>query len=248
MPPKFYRLVLLVLVTIATASVRAQQLTFDQLAKASKIYFRDTAEFPMRMSLEFTALDANGRIRKHKTGRFDYDFHGYNPRSEKADLNMRGPKSALKAGITAGIAVLLPVSVLANKAEEGYHFAVAEGNAPELLSAKLIPLETCRPATWSNDSYFLNQFCGPSVFEVTRTGFELKHYHFDAAGLPVQAKVDYLGRATVNNMFVDADFQQVQIPSDPKPFLVPKKVVLTIETDKGKLLMTGDFVPKTSKK
>ena len=233
---------------IAATSSQAQQLTFEQLAKASKTYFRDSAEFPMRMTLEFTAIDSNGKTRKHKTGKFDYDFHGYNPRSEQANLNIRGPRSAMKAGASAGLAVLLPVSILFNKADAGYRLTAKDGNAPALLSARLIPVETCRPARWSTHSYLLDQFCGSSEFEVTKNGFELKHYHFETDGLPVQAKIDYLGPATVNRLYVDADFQQVQIPSDPKPFLVPKGVTVTVETDKGKLLMIGDFFPKPQRK
>lgn len=248
MSPKFCCLLLGTLVAASAASSHAQQLTFEQLAKASKIYFRDSAEFPMRMSLEFTAIDSAGKTRKHKTGKFDYDFHGYNPRSEQANLNMRGPRSAVKAGASTGLAVLLPVSVLFNKGEAGYRFTAKDGIAPDLLSAKLIPVETCLPAKWSIDSYLLNQSCGSLELEVTKNGFELKHYHFETNGLPVQGKIDYLGPATVNRLYVDADFQQVQIPSDPKPFLVPKRVTVTVETDKGKLLMIGDFIPKPQRK
>jgi len=247
MPPKL-RCLLFALLAIAHASAGAQQLTFEQLSKASKTFFRDTAEFPMRMSLDFSAVDSNGKMRKHKTGNFDYDFHGYNPRSQKADLNMRGPRSGLKAGASAGLAVLLPISVLFHDAETGYRFTAKNENASDLLSATLIPVETCRSAKWSVESYLLNQTCGSWELEVTKDELELRHYHFETDGLPVQGKIDYLGPATVNRLYVDADFQQVQIPSDPRPFLVPKKVLVTVETDKGKLLIAGDFTPKPPKK
>jgi hypothetical protein len=247
MPSKL-RCLSFALLAIAGASACAQQLTFEQLSKASKTYFRDTAEFPMRMGLDFSAVDSNGKMRKHKTGRFDYDFHGYNPRSEKADLYMRGSRSGLKAGASAGLAVLLPVSVLFNNAEAGYRLTAKDGNAPDLLSATLIPVETCLPAKWSVENYLLNQSCGLWELDVTRNGLELRHYHFETHGLPAQGKIDYLGPATVNRLYVDADFQQVQIPSDPKPFLVPKRVLVTVETDRGKLLIAGDFTPKPPKK
>jgi len=240
--------VLFALLAIAGGSACAQQLTFEQLAKASKIYFRDTAEFPMRMSLDFSAVDSSGKMRKHKTGKFDYDFHGYNPRAERANLDMRGPGSGLKAGVSAGVAVLLPISVLFSNADAGYRFTAKDGDAPDLMSAKLIPVETCRSAKWSVDSYLLNQTCGSWELEVTKNEFELRHYHFETAGLPAQGKIDYLGSATVYRLYVDADFQQVQIPSDPKPFLVPKKVLVTVETNKGKLLIAGEFTPKPQKK
>jgi hypothetical protein len=247
MPPKL-RSLLFALLAMAGASACAQQLTFDQLARASKIYFRDTAEFPMRMSLDFSAIDSRGKMRKHKTGNFDYDFHGYNPLSQKAHLSMHGPRSGLKAGASAGVAVVLPISVLYTNAEDYYRFVSAEGSAPGLLSAKLTPVETCLKAQWSVDTYLLNQTCGSWELEVTKDELELRRYHFETAGLPAQGKIDYLGSATVNRLYVDADFQEVQIPSDPKPFLVPKKVLVTVETDKGKLLITGDFTPKPQKK
>lgn len=248
MPPKLYTLLFVAAILCSAASSNAQPLTFDQLAKATKIYFRDSAEFPLRMTMEFSATDANGKLRKHKTGKFDYDFHGYNARAARANLNMRGPKSSIKAGVSAGLAMLFPITVLFNKADEGYRFTAAEGSAPDLVSVKLVPLETCRPATWSVDSYLLNDFCGPAEFQVTRDEIKLRQFHFEAKGLPLAAKIDYLGAATVNHFYVDAEFQEVLIASDPKPFLVPKRVALTVETDKGKLLMTGDFAPKTKKK
>jgi len=63
-------------------------------------------------------------------------------------------------------------------------------------------------------------------------------------GLPLPGNVDYLDEANITGYHVDMDFQKVTLPGDPKPFVVPRHVTVTVITDKGKLLMSGEFALK----
>jgi hypothetical protein len=53
--------------------------------------------------------------------------------------------------------------------------------------------------------------------------------------------MDVFGAATILRYHVDADFQKVLLPGDPKPFLVPKLVTVTVDTDKGKIVMNSEY-------
>src|SRR6185369_2894895 len=88
------------------------ELTLGQVAKASKIYFRDSAELPLRMNVEMTITDQSGHIRKHKTGKVDYDFHGYNSRSERVHWNLKGSRAVLKAALSISSSSLSSATLL----------------------------------------------------------------------------------------------------------------------------------------
>jgi hypothetical protein len=53
-------------------------------------------------------------------------------------------------------------------------------------------------------------------------------------------------QATVHLLFKgysyysEGDVQKGFLPGDPRPFLVPKRVVTMIETDKGKIVLTNE--------
>ena len=71
----------------------------------------------------------------------------------------------------------------------------------------------------------------------------LKHLSFEAGALPIDATVKPFGPCRLLRYHVEADFQQVTLANDPKPFLVPQRAEITIETDKGKLVMASRFEP-----
>jgi hypothetical protein len=60
--------------------------------------------------------------------------------------------------------------------------------------------------------------------------------------------MDVLGPVTILHFHSEADFQNVLLPGDPKPFLVPKLVTVTVDTDKGKLVMSSGYALKLKRK
>jgi hypothetical protein len=226
------------------AAFSADELTFEQVAKASKTYFRDSAEFPLRISVEMTATDLSGRVRKHKTGKFKYDFHGYNQRSGNATGTLYGPKGMSKPARGIAISSLAPMALLSLDVEKDYTFTLAEPVEPGLLSARLAPIPDCPTFQWLADAYGPKSLCGSFQIQMQADDLALKHLVFDAVGLPVSANIDFLGPATLSSYHVEAEFQKVFLPGDPKPFLVPKLIVVTVETDKGKLVMSSNYAPR----
>jgi hypothetical protein len=243
MPLKICARFLLAAIVCWPASFSGQQLTFDQLAKASKIYFRDSAEFPMRIELEMTATDASGRVRKHSSARYDYDFHGYNQRSETGHATFHGPRRLQKALLSVFVSATAPISFLGTNAEDKYDLQIIERNAG-VVSARMARKTPCPAASWSPDLLALQPMCGSFDLQVEGDDFALKHYALEAASVPLAARIDPFGDAQVLRYHADADFQKILLPGDPKPFLVPKTVTVVIETEKGKVLISAAYLPR----
>jgi hypothetical protein len=224
--------------------VPAEDVTFAQVAKATKIFFRDSAEFPMRITVDLTVVDPSGRIRKHKSGKVSYDFHGFNSRSGNANARMRGPKNVMKAASSIAISSFVSTSLLAPDAEKYYAFTLNEPVDPGLISVRMAPIPACEPIKWSTNEYLPEGLCGPISVQLNNDDLSLQRFVFDASGLPASVNIDPFGMATVSRFYVEAMFQKVMIADDPKPFLVPKVVTVTLETDKGKLVIAGAYAPR----
>lgn len=235
-------LIIVAVVPCVRAACIANELTLGQVAKASKVYFRDSAELPLLMNVEMTITDQSGRIRKHKTGKVNYDFQGYNSRSERAHLNLKGSRAVLKAAASISISSLAPAILLGPEAEQSFTFRTLEPRSPDLVLANMAPVPACDPFEWWADFYTSKSLCGSFEIQLQKNDLELKHVTFHASGLPASAVVDVLGPVTILRFHSEADFQKVLIAGDPKPFLVPRLVTVTVDTDKGKIVMSSEYV------
>jgi hypothetical protein len=234
-------LIIVTIVPCVSAAFSADEVTLGQVAKASKVYFRDSAELPLRMNVEMTVTDQSGRIRKHKTGKVNYDFHGYNSRSERARVDLKGSKAVLKAAASISMSSLVSAILLGPEAEQSFTFRTSESGSPDLVLANMAPVPACDPFEWSADSYTSKSLCGSFEIQLQKKDFELKHVTFNASGLPASAVIDVFGPVTVLHFHSEADFQKVLIAGDPNPFLVPKLVTVTVDTDKGKIVMSSEY-------
>lgn len=267
MPLKLCLFLMLAFCAITSVPTGAQQLTFDQLVKASKESLRDTAELPMRLKVEFSATDLTGRVRKHKTGKFDYDFHGFNPHSNNGSLNLHGSRGTIKAAGTTATVTMLPSLLLPSNGEPRLKMKIIDSPEPDILAAEFLQEDSleathvkwetkekpasgekppsgqkCQTSEWMQEAYIFKNIClGRGQMQLQKDDLSMKSFAWDTGGLPQSANVDYLGEANVNDYRVDIDFQKVTLPGDPKPFVVPRHVTVTVVTDKGKLLMVGEF-------
>ena len=225
--------------------------TLTQLATAAKAYLRDSAEFPLKMQLSMVATDSSGRVIKRDHAAGTYDFHGYNPSSENASGNARlmsglfhSAKNMVPTFMNGFLASVLPSSILAKKDADNYSLEPAE-SAPssQLMIARVRHLK-CTEFKWSSEKTFPENFCGASQFVLQKDDLSLRHFSFEAAGLPLQTEVKPFGRCEILRYRAEVEFQKVMLPGDPKPFVVPKHVEVTVETGRGKLIMTSDFAPR----
>lgn len=223
-------------------SVPSEKLTLARMESVIRTYLRDSAELPMRIRAESTATDLSGRVRKHKTGNVEYDFHGYNPRSQRADSNLHGDRGVVKTAAMLSMSSIFLLNALGPEVAGQYTFTVTESTGSDgLLSAALKPIPPCDPFKWSAKEQAMENFCGSSEFRLQKDDLDLKRYSFDQLALPVSALVEPFGQCTITGYHVDVDFQKTFLPGDPKPFLVPGRVTATLTTDKGSLVMTGSY-------
>ena len=235
---------LILVASCAAESSGADELSLGQVAKAAKTYLRDTAEFPLWMKVEVTATDSSGHVRSHKKGRVDYDFHGYNQTAGHAAFKLRGPDPVIRAAFAAASASMMVSNVLSLKAEDNFTFSSLESGLPDVVTGRLTPIAKCQPLEWYSDASGPKIFCGSSEYQLEKQELTLRHFSFDAHGLPAVGDIEPLGLATIARYHVDIDFQKVFLAEDPKPFLVPKLITVTVETDKGKLVIVSDCSSK----
>jgi hypothetical protein len=241
----FSALLLFVVSAFPQQAAPSPELTFARLARSSKEYLRDSAELPMHLTFSLSATNAAGRVVKSRHGAVDYDFHGYNSRFMKGDVTLHGWKSRDKSvGTLAGASTI--VGMLIPEAEQAFRMQVLDSPDPDIVVAEFALISECHPI-WTNEVDLPAQMCGNFKAQLHKDDLSMKSLSFDITGMPLQDKVDYLGQATINRDYVAIDFQKVMLPGDPKPFVVPGRVTCTVETNQGKLFISGEFTVKKIK-
>jgi len=227
-------------------------LTMDDLLTAAKHYFRDTAELPMVQRTTFWVTDSSGRRRKPKIQTTTYLFQGYSRQANGPLVNIsghvsmwamfRGSKMMLISANSAMWTSMPGMSLYAKP--ETYKFRVT-ANGGGLNTARLAPVRACSFSMNERNSrwYFPDDLCGPSEFQVSKN-LVFQKFSYEAPGLPAPVKLVPFGRCTLRRYHVDVSFQSVNLPGDKEPFLVPKQVTATLETDKGSIVISSDYTPK----
>jgi hypothetical protein len=72
----------------------------------------------------------------------------------------------------------------------------------------------------------------------------LQHFSFEAGGLPMATEVKPFGKCQLRRYHVEEEFQKTFIAGDPKLFLVPKSIEVTVETDKGTVVLTSQLTAR----
>lgn len=221
------------------------QPTLAQLTPAIRSYFHDSAEFPLEMEIRVVATNSAGRVAEKKSGKGRYNFRGYNPRAENAQSVMRISKSLVSAALNSSTAISLPISVLSKELGERYSLEVSEKeSAGGLLTVKIPQLPECSEFKWSPEETLPESLCGASQFQIQKDDSSLQHFSFDAVGLPLSTVVKPFGRCQLLRYLVEVQFQKVMLPGDPKPFLIPQRVEVKIDTDKGEVVISSQFTPR----
>ena len=226
-------------------------ITLDQVTAAAKIYFRDIDELPMTVAVTKAILDQSGKLKKQSRGSVEFLFHGYNPVARKgtASTNYGFFKKGVMKESVPGSAVVLVTGVFLKKELARDPPPQREQPAGPGQPLKLrFSFTTCSPFEFNEGFLVPRNFCGSSEYQLVRVEGKddllLQHYSFDSTALPAEADIEYFGKVKILGYHVDEDFQQAFLPNDPKPFLMPRQIVTTISTDKGKIILTNEYVPK----
>lgn len=116
----------------------------------------------------------------------------------------------------------------------------------ELVQAKMAPVNPCPVLSMSHRNsqwYFPDDPCGESEFQLDKD-LRFKQFAFQALGLPAQVDLAPFGLCNLQRYHAELEFQEVTLPQDKAPFLVPKRVTATLETDKGTVVISSIYGPK----
>jgi len=226
----------------------------DRITALAKIFFRDSAELPMDVSVNTVVTDPAGKVKRRAQSSVRLLFHGYSQQSGTYRFNSRSgwfSTWALRDSLVGDFATFSAGTFLAPKENAVSHLAIQRPTQPggpllvtfrdeqcpefKLLDGYLFPKEPC-----ASGAYRLRSLSGNDL--------EFQDLSFDIANLPAAAKIAYLGAVQISSFHVDADFQKVLLPGDPKPFLIPKTVTTTITTDKGKIAITNAYAPRIARR
>jgi hypothetical protein len=95
----------------------------------------------------------------------------------------------------------------------------------------------------NKEMYLPDDLCGASAFQL-HDDLIFRKFAFDVLGLPAPVKLDPFGQCNLQRYHAEVEFQQVTLPGGQVPFLIPKQVTATMETDKGKIVITSVYEPK----
>ncbi len=239
--------------TTAQTEKSAGALTLDQLTTAAKHYFRDTAEFPLLQKTTFAVVDASGRARKIQNVSAEYVFRGYNRGTKTASGRVHGEVSmwagmtgakTFKASMSSAVWTIVAGDELFADPGELTFEAGETGTANGMLTARLKPATPC-PALTMNDHaawYVPDHKCGPSEF-LLDNDLSFQKFTIDVAGLPASVTLDVFGPCTLQRYHAEVEFQSVAVQGQKEPFLVPKLVTATLETNKGNIVITSVYEP-----
>lgn len=82
----------------------------------------------------------------------------------------------------------------------------------------------------------IRNFCGRSEYRLMPEGgdgLRIQHFNLESTNLPAKVDTAALGTVQVLAYHVGEDPEELLLPDDPKPFLVPKRNITTMETNKG---------------
>ncbi|HEV2987016.1 MAG TPA: hypothetical protein VG759_01135 [Candidatus Angelobacter sp.] len=129
-----------------------------------------------------------------------------------------------------------------------YKFEAQEnGGSERLITARLTPTKSCATITMEKNPqvYFPDDVCGTSEYQL-QDNLSFQKFVFDAAGLPASVNIASLGKSILRSYHVEIAFQKVTLAGDKEPFLVPKQVTAKLESNKGSVVITSLYEPKSS--
>jgi hypothetical protein len=233
-----------------TYSTRGGDLSLDRIQAAARTYLRDAGEFPMTATVAVEVMDPVGRPKERSEGSVRFVFHGYNARAATGVftryLGKREKKAIKESAMTGGDAVLL-VGPKLRKAADGTVTIEQPAQAGQPLLVG-IREHGCPDFGRSEGRRDIRNFCGRSEYRRIpdgTDGLRIQHFNLDSTNLPAKADTAALGIVQVLTYHVDEDLEDVLLPSDPKPFLVPMRNITTIGTNKGKIVVTNQYAPDT---
>jgi hypothetical protein len=222
-----------------------------EITALTKSFLRDSAELPMTVAVETVVTNAKGKKVRNTHSMTEFVFRGYNGLTGNASFKSNAGLMSyriLHDSIGPNFAILDAFTALAPHPEGLADVAVEGGQSGEPFLLKTAA--ECKELQFAMSGQFPypNKKCYATEFRVRKGEageWTIERFGLDVAELPAPGKIPYLGLAQIRKVHAEGELQAVRLPDDPRPFLIPKRVTVSIESDKGTAVVTNQYTLKT---
>jgi hypothetical protein len=225
----------------------------SQVTALSKTFLRDSAELPMDVAVQTKATDAKGKKKRDAHSRVQFLFKGYNGAAQRYSFQASSGLMGLRIlhdSSAPNFAVINAFTGLAPHGADPADVIIEPGAADGAFTIRSKPSTDCKDFQMEASSMYPRRYCYSVLFHVTAGEdgkLSVQDFAVDINKLPAPGNVRYLGAAQVRKIHSEGQVQEARLGNDPQPFLIPKHVETTFETDKGTVVVTSDYTLHTGK-
>jgi len=210
--------------------------TLDRVTDIMRQYDQDITELPLDVTTTIQKFDLQDRIVSTKR-----NTHRFEVTESRSGSNTRG--TAVLREVQRGsmgeheLADLTPMMVgllFRRGVVSATKFEVTSNEHVVVVSHHTAG--TCHSFDVDEHGFKLTSWCGKERLTVDAATWTPLEYSFEAGGLPLT-----IDKRELRSYRVKQTFQTVRIETGKRPFLLPKTVVATIETHKGKTVITSSY-------
>lgn len=245
--------------TAPPAEPAAPSATREDLVSATRGFFRDSVEFPLLQELTISLSKGSGPLKTINRASLDYVFHGYStgmktPMGEMDNIHFKKfffAWDAMKGALHGDAVAIVPARFILEMTRESTPATAPSFEMTPLeddsggWTVRMSPQHECPPLAMTRSKRWNlpDVFCGIADFRL-RDDLSIESFTFYSGGLPATIKVDHLGKRALLSYSVEVHFREVLLPDADEPFVIPRSVTTTLETDKGKLVINNDYEPE----
>jgi hypothetical protein len=225
-----------------------------QITALSKTFLRDSAELPMDVLVKTVVTDATGKKKRDAQSKVQFVFRGYNAATEKYSFRSTAGFMSMRIlhdSLAGNFAAINAFSRLTPHDSNSADLTIEPAGPDGSFIVRSKPAADCHGFTMSAKFLYGENYCYATVFRVARDAagkLAIQGFAVDIEQFPAPGKVRYLGDVQVRKIHSDGEVQAARMGDDPRPFLIPKRVTTTIETDKGAIVVTNDYSLHTETK
>jgi hypothetical protein len=232
------------IVLVATLACPAQELKPEDVvegaAASAKSYLRDTTELPLSVATTIQEFDAAGKLRRTRHDAHRFSIVQARPDEYKARTNVGAGTFVFHHGsmmdqVYTDMVAVVAGMLLRADIREHLDFRISRPGAHPEFRVGFHSPAACTDFVMKDRHVVLANWCGSGEYAVDPAGYALQHFSFEAAGSPM------IDGKKLRGYRVEETFQSVTAPGVAKPFIVPKTITATYETEKGKTVLTSDF-------
>ncbi len=200
----------------------------------------------MDVAVSTVVKDSAGKQKRNANSTVRFLFRGYNGESQRWSFRSSSGMFStriLHDSLGGNFALMDAFTALAPRGADTLPLIIDDRPAGTPFVVRSANKD-CHDFTMTGQFTYPDKKCPEVAFYMGRDPageLSIERFTVDVGALPALGKVPYLGDAQVLKIHADGEVQQARLPDDPKPFLIPKRVTTTIESDRGTVTVTNAY-------